>query len=89
MIKKLAYSTKADVWSAGALAMEMAEGNPPYFNCKPLKALFLTATVGAPPLKKDKWSDLFKDFLKKTFAIDPTTRESCSDLLQVTKLSSF
>jgi len=47
-----------------------------------LKALFLTATVGAPPLKKDKWSETFKDFLKKSFTIDPSTRESASDLLE-------
>lgn len=83
MVKRIAYNTKVDIWSIGALCMEMAEGSPPYYSCKPLKALFLTATIGAPSLKKpDRWSDSFKDFLKECFQMDPLVRPSAEDLLK-------
>jgi len=82
MIKRQPYNTNVDVWSTGALAMEMAEGNPPYHLYKPLKAIFLTATKGAAPLKKpEKWSDVFKNFLRQCFVIDPGQRPSANELL--------
>jgi serine/threonine protein kinase len=85
MIRRKPYNSKVDIWSTGALCMEMAEGCPPYYAFKPLKALFLTATVGAPSLKKDKWSDSFKDFLKKCFEMDSSTRDSAEVLLKVSR----
>jgi len=61
----------------------MAEGGPPYCFFKPLKALFLTATKGAPPLKKpDKWTDTFKDFLQLSFTSDPLLRPAADELLE-------
>jgi len=83
MIKRHPYDTKVDIWSIGALCMEMAEGKPPYSNYKPLKALFYVATKGAPSLKKqDKWSDTFKDFLSQCFIMDPAKRPSAEELLK-------
>lgn len=70
---------------------QMAEGNPPYHTFKPLKALFLTATKGAAPLKKaDKWSDTLKDFLNHgCFELDPQKRSSSAELLEVSCCSWF
>jgi len=46
--------------------MEMAEGEPPYMDHPPLRALFLITTKGIPPLKEaNKWSAEMQDFLAK------------------------
>ena len=48
MIRGHDYGTRVDVWSTGILCMEMAEGEPPYMDFPPLRALFLITTKGIP-----------------------------------------
>jgi len=58
------YGTKVDIWSLGIMAMEMAEGEPPYMEFPPLRALFLITTKGIPDLKEPhKWSADFRSFV--------------------------
>lgn len=83
MINRRRYGCKVDIWSLGAVLMEMAEKHPPYRNCRSLKAMFNTATKGAPPLKKPKkWSSEFRHFLARCFEMDPERRASAAELLQ-------
>ncbi len=62
---------QVDIWSLGIAAIEMAEGEPPFLEYPPLRALFLIATHGSPKLKEpEKWSDTFKastTFVVSTF----------------------
>mmetsp|Transcript_28054 Transcript_28054/g.110301 ORF Transcript_28054/g.110301 Transcript_28054/m.110301 type:complete len:540 (-) Transcript_28054:2553-4172(-) len=76
------YDTKADVWSAGILTLECAEGNPPYYREDPLRAMFMIKTKGPPPLQDpERWSEEFTDFLTKCMAKETTERWTAKQLL--------
>ncbi len=75
---------QVDIWGLGACCMEMAEKFPPYKTYPPLKAMFRTASRGAPPLKyPHKWSSKFKAFLSKCFTMSPEKRPSAEQLMEV------
>ncbi|EFA75580.1 p21-activated protein kinase [Heterostelium album PN500] len=77
------YGVKVDIWSLGIMMMEMAEGEPPYMDFPPLRALFLITTKGIPPLKEQsKWSKDFLDFFAKCLDINVQTRPDASALLR-------
>ena len=82
LIKGEDYNQKVDVWSTGIMAMEMAEGEPPYMDYPPLRALFLITTKGIPDLESpESWSPQFRDFIKKCLVQDPSGRANASELL--------
>jgi len=82
LIRGQNYDRKVDIWSLGIMAMEMAESEPPYMSFPPLRALFLITTKGIPELKEqNKWSDEFKDFLKKCLEKDVDARPDARQLL--------
>jgi len=77
------YGTKVDVWSLGIMLMEMVEGEPPYMEFPPLRALFLITTKGIPPLKEPhKWSNDLNDFFNKCIEKDAEKRPSAQELLK-------
>jgi serine/threonine protein kinase len=66
------------------MAIEMAEGEPPYLEYPPLRALFLIATSGPPQLKEPhKWSAEFKDYLARSLETEVERRASSEELLSV------
>lgn len=76
------YDTKVDIWSLGIMAMEMAEGEPPYMDLPPLTALRLIVVDGIPPLPSAKWSPEMRDFVNQCLMIKVTQRGSASNLLR-------
>jgi len=77
------YGTKVDIWSLGIMIIEMAEGEPPYMDYPPLRALFMISTKGIPPLKQeDKWSISMVDFLNKCITHEHEARPGSEELLQ-------
>jgi len=82
LIRGQNYDHKVDCWSLGIMAMEMAEGEPPYMEFPPLRALFLITTKGIPDLKEqNKWSNEFKDFVSKCLVLDPELRPDAATLV--------
>jgi serine/threonine protein kinase len=75
VIKEAHYDGRADVWSLGITAIEMAEGAPPHSNLNPLRAIFLIPSKPAPTLADpDNWSPEMLDFIRCCCKKDPSER---------------
>ncbi|KAI7874520.1 kinase-like protein [Lichtheimia hyalospora FSU 10163] len=83
VIKGQAYDAKADIWSLGVLMLEMMQGDPPYVEYPPLRAVFLIASSGLPSLAKpDHWSNELKDFVQLCTMTEPEDRPDAAGLLK-------
>jgi serine/threonine protein kinase len=78
------YGVKADIYSFGALLMEMIEGDPPYWSQRSLKALFYTALHGPPPVRsaaRGNVSDALVDLVKTSMNFNSSARPTAEELL--------
>lgn len=77
------YDTKVDVWSLGIVAIELADGEPPYIEESQMKTLFLITTQDSPTVSApENWSYEFLDFIRRCLVKQPEERSNCPDLLE-------
>lgn len=88
VVKQIATTAKADIWSVGCLIVEMFTGKHPFPNFSQMQAIFKIGTHNTPEIPK--WcTPEGRDFLEQTFILDYEKRPGAAELLNHSFLNSL
>lgn len=85
VVKGYSYGTEVDIWSVGILAIECAEGRPPFSYLPHSEALKTISFPSTPPPQltdeRGLWSDKFHDFIRFILVKNPRRRPNADQCL--------
>ncbi|GMF04383.1 unnamed protein product [[Candida] boidinii] len=80
VVKQIAYTDRADIWSLGCLIVEMFTGKHPYPGFSQMQAIFRIGTLIVPEIPS--WATIqAKDFLTLALEPDYKSRTDAAGLL--------
>lgn len=83
IIQGSGYDSKADIWSLGITAIDLAQAEPPRFEIPSSKVIWMIPQCPPPALKNpQKFSPEFNHFIAYTLVKDPEKRPSAAQLLE-------
>ncbi|KAK4699243.1 hypothetical protein P7C70_g7019, partial [Phenoliferia sp. Uapishka_3] len=81
VVEQTGATTASDIWSLGALVIELITGKPPYHFLDPMPALFRIVNDDCPPIPETA-SAVVRDFLLQCFQKDGNLRIGARKLLR-------
>ncbi|GAA5994677.1 uncharacterized protein JCM10292_002207 [Rhodotorula paludigena] len=81
VVDQTGATLSSDIWSLGALVVELLTGKPPYHFLDPMPALFRIVNDDCPPLPEGA-SAVVRDFLGQCFQKDANLRVGAKKLLR-------
>jgi hypothetical protein len=83
LIQDSDYDFKADIWSLGITAIELADQKPPLFDEHPMRVLIQIPRNPPPQVAHpEKWSAAFLGFLRFCLRKDPAERPTALECMQ-------
>jgi len=79
------YDYRADIWSFGITAIELARGQAPFAKLSPMKVMVMILSNPAPCLseqEKSKYSKHFNNMIEMCLQKDPSKRPTATKLLE-------